>query len=144
MIDEDYINNLVRRCKQLKYKFHGVFAAYSFPMKFSNNSFILNNYSTSISIGTHWTLLCRKDQKYIFADPLGHKLLSYKNIHNRLASSNELLTVYELLRKQPIQKQNSILCGLFCIYIAHFIFNGQGFVKMSDFDLLHFALHMIL
>ena len=62
-MDEDDINNLVQRCKQLKYKFHGVFAADNFPIKFSNNSFILINASTSISIGTHWTLLCRKDQK---------------------------------------------------------------------------------
>ena len=144
-MDEDEINNLVQACKLLKYKFRGVFAAENFPVNLSHNSFIIVNVTTSQSIGTHWTLFCWRTGKYIFADPLGQNLASYKNLHNRLASSaDNIQTVFELLKNQPIQKPNSILCGLFCIYIAHYLFDEKEFVKMSDVDLIRFALHMML
>ena len=102
-MDEDEINNLVQRCKLLKHKFHGVFAADNFPLSLSQNSFIIVNVSTSQTIGTHWTLNCRKNGKYIFADPLGQNLTSNKHLHNRLVSSaGNIQTVFALLRNQPI------------------------------------------
>ena len=144
-MDEDEINNLVQACKLLKYKFRGVFAADNFPVNLSHNSFIIVNVSTSQSIGTHWTFFCRRKEKYIFADPHGQNLASYKHLHNRLASSaDKIQTVYESLRYQPIQKPNSLLCGLFCIYIAHYLFGEKEILKMSDVDLIRFALHMML
>ena len=142
-MDEDNLNSLIQRCSELKYKFRGVYAADNFPTNLTDNSFIIVNISTSASVGTHWILLCQKDQKIIFADPLGQTLSSYKHLQSRIVSNFNVNTVYELLRNQPIQKQNSILCGLFCIYIAHIIFSGQKLVKMSDIDLLRFALHMM-
>ena len=121
-MDKDQINNLVQRCKFLKHKFHGVFAADNFSLHLSQNSFIIVNISTSQSIGTHWTLICRRNRDYIFADPLGQNLTSYKHLHNRLVSSaDNIQTVHELLRNQPIQKPNSILCGLFCILLIIFL-----------------------
>ena len=144
-MDEDEINSLIQACKLLKYKFCGVFAADNFPLKLSQNRFIIVNVPSSDSIGTHWTLLCRKNGNYIFADRLGQKLTSYKCLYNRLASAAlDIQNVYELLRNQPIQTQNSILCGLFCIYVAHYIYNNKEIVKMSDDDLIRFALHMML
>ena len=144
-MDEDEINSLIQACKLLKYKFFGVFAADNFALKLPQNRFIIVNVSSSDSIGTHWTLLCRKNGNYIFADPLGQKLTSYKCLNNRLASAAlDIQNVYELLRNQPIQTQNSILCGLFCIYVAHYIYNNTEIVKMSDVDLIRFALHLML
>ena len=144
-MDENQINNFVQGCKLLKYKFVGVFAADNFPVNLSHNKFIIVNVSTSQSIGTHWTLICRKNGEYVFADPLGQNLTSYKHIHNRFISSAvDFRTVYELLRNQPIQKPNSKMCGLFCIYIAHYLFGEKEIVKMSDVDLIRFALHMML
>ena len=32
-MDEDYINDLIQKCRKLKYKFCGVFAANNFPQK---------------------------------------------------------------------------------------------------------------
>ena len=86
-MDEDEINKLVQRCKLLKHKFHGVFAADNFPISLSQNSIIIVNVLTSQTIGTHWTLISRKNGKFIFADPLGQNQTSYKHLHNRLASS---------------------------------------------------------
>ena len=137
-MDQDNLNSLIQRCSELKYKFRGVYAADNFPTNLTDNSFIIVNISTSASIGTHWILLCQKDQK-----KLGQNLSSYKHLQSRIVSNFNVNTVYELLRNQHIQKQNSFLCGLFCIYIAHIIFSGQKFVKMSDIELLRFALHMM-
>ena len=93
----------------------------NFLLHLSQNSFISVNASTSQSIGTHCLLICRKNGDYIFADPLGQNLVSYIHLHNRLNfSAVDIRTVYELLRNQPIEKPNSMLCGLFSIYIANF------------------------
>ena len=72
-MDKDKINNLVQGCKRLKYKFHCVFAADNFPLHLSENSFIMVNVPTSQSIGTNWIFICKKIEKYVFADPLGTK-----------------------------------------------------------------------
>ena len=144
-MDEDEINSLIQACKLLKYEYCGVFAADNFPLKLSKNRSIIMNVSSSDSIGTHWTLLYRKNGNYIFADPLGQKLTSYKCLYNRLASAAlDIQNVYELLRNQPIQTEYFILCGLFCIYVAHYIYNNTEILKMSDVDLIRFALHMML
>ena len=117
----------------------------NFPLHLSQNSFIIVNASTSQSIGTHWILIYRRNGDYIFADSLGQNLTSNKHLHNRLVSSaGNIQTVYEFLKNQPIQKANSILCGIFCIYIAHYLFGGKEIVKMSDVELIRFALHMML
>ena len=53
-MDEDEINSLIQGCKLLKYKFCGVFAADNFPLKLSQNRFIIVNVSSSDSIGIHF------------------------------------------------------------------------------------------
>ena len=145
LIDEDEKNSMVQACKLLKYKFCGVYAADNFPLKLSQNRFIIVNVSSSDSIGTHYTLLCRKNGNYVSADPLGQKLTSYKCLYNRLASAAlDIQNVYGLVRNQPIQTQNSILGGVFCIRVAHYIYNETEIVKMSYVDLIRFALHLML
>ena len=144
-MDEDEINNLVQGCKRLKCKLHGVFAADNFPLHLSQNSFIIVNVSTSQSIGTHWILICGRNGDYVFADLLRQNITTYKHLHNRLAcNAGNIQTVYDLLRNQPIQKANSILSGLFCICIVHYLSGENGIVKMSDVELIRFALHMML
>ena len=47
---------------------------------------------------------------------------------------------------EPIQSANSVLCGLYCIYVAHVILIPKipiGF-KVKDHDMMRFAKHMML
>ena len=81
MMDEDDINGLIQRCQKLKHKFRGVFAADNFPSKLKSNTFLIVNASKSQSPGTHWLLICKKNDHLLFADPLGRSLSSYKNIY---------------------------------------------------------------
>ena len=69
LMDEDNLNSLIQRCSELKYKFRGVYAADNFPTNLTDNSFIIVNISTSASIGTHWILLCQKDQNFFLQIP---------------------------------------------------------------------------
>ena len=142
-MDEDDINDLVRNCKNLKHKFIGVFAANNFPNELKENSFLIVNSATAENAGTHWLLFCQKDNQLLFADPLGQSILSYKGVYQRILSREGNVQVHQLLENHPIQSRNSRLCGLFCIYIAHVLFNSQKIVKIHDVDLIRFALHMM-
>ena len=86
-MNEDEVNDLIQRCKLLKHKFLGVFAANNFPKILQPNSFIVVNASTSDNAGTHWLLLCGKNKNLIFADPLGQPIVFYKNVYRRLVST---------------------------------------------------------
>ena len=144
-MNEDEVNDLIQRCKLLKHKFLGVFAANNFPKILQLNSFIIVNASTSDNAGTHWLLLCVNNNKnLIFADPLGQPILFYKDVYRRLVSTHGDVQLCQVLENQPIQSRDSKLCGLFCIYIAHLIFSFQPIVKCSDNDLIRFALHMMM
>ena len=138
-MDEDDINDLIQKCRKLKYKFRGVFAANNFPQKLRKNSFLIVNASPSNSPGTHWLLLCNRSNKMIFADPLGQSIFDYRELYRRISDAQ----ICQFLEHEPIQSQNSELCGLFCIYIAHVIFSKRQIVKFNDIQLLCFALHMM-
>ena len=130
MKDEDDKNGLIQRCQKLKHKFHGVFAADNFPSKLKSNTFLIVNASKSQSPGTHWLLICKKNAHLLFADPLERSLSSYKNIYQRLAKNNVQFHLW--LENQPIQCQNSELCGLFCTFIAHLIFDNRQIVVIFN------------
>ena len=72
---------------------------------------------------------------------LGQSIIAYRDLHHRLSDTNA--QICQFLEHQPIQSQNSELCGLFCIYIAHIIFSKREIVKINDVQLLRFALHMM-
>ena len=122
-MDEDDINDLIQRCALLKHKFLGVFAANNFPQKLKPNSFLIVNAATAESFGTHWLLLCQKEEEdqLFSADPLGQSISSYKDVYQRIISLEENAKIYQLLKDQPIQSKNSKLCGLF-VFILLIIF----------------------
>ena len=143
-MNEDEVNDLIQRCKILKHRFLGVFAANNFPKILQRNSFIIVNASTSDNAGTHWLLLCVKNKNLIFADPLGQSVLFVKDVYRRLVSTQGDVQLCQALENQPIQRRDSKLCGLFCIYVAHLIFSFQPIVKCTDNDFIRFALHMMM
>ena len=110
-MDEDDINDLIQRCALLKHKFLGVFAANNFPQKLKPNSFLIVNAATAANFGTHWLLLCQKEEEdqFCFADPLGQSNSSYKDVYQRIISREENAKIYQLLKDQPIQSKNSKL-----------------------------------
>ena len=117
---EDEINNLVQRCRNLKNNFRGVFAANNFPLPLNENQFIIINASNENSAGTHWLLIYKYKNIYIFADPLGYPLACYKNVNHTLCHSQHVSTIVEILKMKPIQKPMWTLLYLLCSHVTIF------------------------
>ena len=89
-----------------------------------------------------WLFLFHENKVYM-ADPLGFPIQNYQILYSRLIQfSNEVTQVFKL---KPVQNQNSKLCRLFCIYIAHVMFGYEYplLLNMNDSDLIRFANHML-
>ena len=126
-MDEDQIHLQVKKCKHLKCKFRGVYAADNYPLNSQTNTFLFVNASRSNSIGTHWVVLPKRYAYPIiyFADPLALPLTTYKDIFIRLQQCEDLEIIMGTLEQRrdiqsPLQSADSQLCGLFCIYIVHY------------------------
>ena len=145
-MDEDQIFELVKGCKHLKFMFRGVFSADNFPLDFQANKFIIVNTAKSDSPGIHWVFIAKKDRNNVlfFADPLGFPAETYFNIIKELSAHNDYQLFDLMKNKQPLQNLNSQLCGLFCIYIAHFFvkLNSNVFPQIDELSLINFVKHM--
>ena len=141
-MDSDEIRYLLGKCIHLKHYFYGVFAADNFP-KLTREGFIIVNASPSQHGGSHWMVLLFHKNKVYLADPLGIRIQKYQLLYCRLLKFYNEVT--QILKLKPVQNQNSKLCGLFCIYIAHVMFGYEYplMLNMNDNDLLRFANHML-
>ena len=104
---------------------------------------MIMNASPSDQPGTHWLLFAQAGGQIFFADALGKRLcdypLIYKNMRRTIHEGNQLLM------KKTTQSADSVLCGLYCFYVAHVIITNKlsiGF-KLNDPDLIRLAKHML-
>ena len=79
----------------------------------------------------------------LFGRSAWNPIQNYQLLYCRLLKFYNEVT--QILKLKPIQNQNSKLCGLFCIYIAHVMFGYEYplMLNMNDNDLLRFANHML-
>ena len=81
------------------------------------------------------------------ANPLGLPLWQYTNLFEGLNEKFHQGT--ELMTNFPMQDSNSTMCGSFCIYIAHLIYDKRlnddafNFVYINDQVLKRFLTHML-
>ena len=150
-MDEDQIHHQVKKCKHLKFKFRGVYAADNFPLNLQTNTFIIVNASRSNSIGTHWVVLAKRYAYPIiyFADPLALPLTTYKDIFNRLQQCKDLEIMMDIMEhrrdiQSPLQSSDSQFCGLFCLYIVNYFYSEKfPFIPdVNELELLAFVKHM--
>ena len=142
MIDQLQLGSLINKCKHLEYKFAGVYAADNSPPNLMNGNFIIVNSDKATQMGTHWLLLCNRNNKYLFADPLDLPLNNYRHDRDRLSFAG--LGVTEIIQA-PLQNFDSNLCALCCIYTAHFVFGANFPVipYISEQELMRFIKHFI-
>jgi hypothetical protein len=140
-MDELQIAKLVKKCKLLKFKFMGVYAADNFPA-IKSNSFQIVNASSSTNSGSHWLLFCGRGDEIIFADPLEFKMEDYRIIYRRAIKLYD--NVRELLHAR-LQPLDSSACGLYCLYLAHEVFSSGRYPNITfigETDLYRFVKHM--
>ena len=145
-MDNLQITELIHRCKHLKHRFRGIFLAnlaFNTILK-RENTFMIVNASNSDQPGTHWLLFAQAGGQIFFADPLGRSLHNYPHVYKNMRRS--IHEGNQILMNNPIQSANSVLCGLYCIYVAHVIISSKfpiGF-KVNNHDMMRFAKHMML
>ena len=145
-MDNLTITELIHRCKHLKHRFCGIFPAnlaFNTILK-RDNTFMIVNASNSDQPETHWLLFAQAGGQIFFADPLGRSLHNYPHVYKNMRRS--IHEGNQILMNKPIQSANSVLCGLYCIYVAHVIISSKfpiGF-KVNDHDMMSFAKHMML
>lgn len=148
-MDEVYLSTLINKSRHLKYKFGGVYPADKFPILLPLNTFVIVNSETSTSIGRHWIVWGNVKGDYVFADPLALDLYThYPNIAKRISTATATMKIDQVLNdnsKLPLQSQDSSLCGLYCIYIAHFLFSSYfpNISYITETDLLRFVKHLL-
>ena len=83
------------------------------------------------------------------ADPLALPLTAYKDIFARLQQCTDLHMMMDVMEhrrdiQSPLQSAVSQLCGLFCIYIAHYFYSSKlSFVPdVNELQLLAYVKHM--
>ena len=117
-MDEDDINDLIQKCRKLKYKFLGVFAANNFLQKLHKNSFLILGVSPSNIPGTHWLLLCNRNNKKILWNPWDNL---FSPIETYIADSDTNAQICQFLKHEPIQCQNSD-CADLLVFILRLIY----------------------
>ena len=142
MIDELQLGTLINKCKHLKYKFADTFMQQIIPPHYKEWQLYHCQFSKATQTGTHWLLLCNRNNKYLFADPVGLPLNSYPHVRNRLSFAD--LGMTEIIQA-PLQNFSSNLCGLYCIYIAQYVFDADFplIPYISEQELLRFVKHFI-
>ena len=113
-------------------------------------SYSIINTSPGRAFGAHWLLLLllydqqqqsnsRGEGTFFFCvwDPLGQPVERYQLFYDQLlkVSKKTKIKVFEDLRF-PIQSPHSNTCGLFCLYIAHYLIKKieQQSVSFCNFD----------
>ena len=131
-MDKDQIYFQIKKCRHLKYKFRGVYAADNYPLNLPVNSFIILNASRDDSFGTHWVMLAKRYAYPVlyFADPLALPLTAYKDIFSQCTDLHMMTDIMEHRRdiQSPLQSAHSQLCVLFCIYFAYYFYSSKFFL----------------
>ena len=118
-IDEVQLYRLVRKVEYLKYKFNGVIAPDEFLLSAECNTFVIMDFERADRGGIPWLLLCNRNGKYLLADSLG--LPTHNLWLDRLSYAEYRI---EEVIKEPLQKASSCNCGLYCLYIVHYIYTS--------------------
>ena len=122
-MDELQLASIVRKCRALKHKFSGVYAADNFPPLQRSNSFQVVNADPANRAGSHWMVVCKRGDRIVFADPLGQPLNSYRTLYLRMCSF--YTDVLDFSSGHVIQPLQSNMCGILSLYYAHLILGKE-------------------
>ena len=99
--------------------------------------------SNSEQPGSHWLLFAQAGGQIFFADSLGRSSHIYRHVYKNMRRS--IHEGNQIVMNKSIQSANSVLCGLYCIHVAHAVISSKFPIsfKVNDHDMMRFAKHMI-
>lgn len=146
-MDNFTLSNLVSRSPNLKYRFIGCFSLDE-TRYLPSGTFQITNSQIFGEIGEHWLLIARTtdSKSVIFYDSFGRDLASnFPRLHQILSTmyKNQNVSIKQFFPSHSLtQSNNTTLCGLYCIFLAHFIYNkklNSGFpMYATEEDILRF------
>ena len=123
MADANTIDKIIALDPCLKYKYKGCFSCDNFPSSGYNNSFSIINTAPKNHQGEHWVLIAGKRGQVVFYDSFGRHFPTYfPNIFQRVdAGDKQLVQLFPTA--SFVQHPDSYLCGIYCVFVAHHIYN---------------------
>ena len=116
---------IIELCNDLKIKhFKGVFMRDELNFKSDYNECLILNIDHSDNDGTHWTCLFTKNGISNYFDSFGFRLPLEVERYCKGDIRN-----YSTF---PIQINNEVICGHYCIYVLYKLSNGCDFYAVLD------------
>lgn len=116
--------------------FYGVYSANNIPTYIlkKDNMTIVVNFANYGEIGTHFIVLKKTGNKFLFLDSLANKKDDLPDDLRRAIPRNTIF-----LLNQSIQHKHSTYCGFYCIYFAlrmdqHYNVKLKPFKKRRKFE----------
>ena len=103
-------------------RFNGVYSRNNLPKTIKNVAYIIN-LDEYADVGTHWIALFCKRNGIVYFNSFGVEHVSEK-IKKCIGNENIKANIF------PVQANNSILCGYFCIGFIDFMLASK---KLTDF-----------
>ena len=142
-MDNESLNDLVRKIPELKFKYLGSFPPdLAYPIKaMPQNSFQIVNTQNESFGGEHWVVIIKDySNKVYFGDSLGKHVKHYpalrKKFHN---NDNNPTTITPIIPKQ-IQSTPD-MCGFYTVYFAYRILSNLPnavYTNITEYDVLKF------
>ena len=144
MVDSDRLRSIVAMDPQLCHRFLGVFSSDTFPEIIKDDHFLILNSAPSNENGEHWLLLAQKDRFLFFYDSFGRDMGSaFPHIYERVRLQGRTTSLMQIFPCSGYeQPMDSIACGLYCVFVAHFIYaiSESSFpLFATEDDILQFA-----
>lgn len=139
-MDSFEMGDLIRQSPVLKYRFTGCYPYDKVP-RLQAGTFQIINTANANEIGEHWLLLTRHNRgqkspskskhkdEIIFYDSFGRSLnIEFSSLceNLRLLYKHENIVMKQFYPSKSLtQSSQTTLCGVYCLFLAHFIFSNK-------------------
>ena len=107
-------------------RFNGVFSRNNLPKKIKDGAYVIN-LDEYADVGTHWIALFCNRSEIVYFDSFGVEYVP-EEIKNFIGKKNLKANIF------PVQANDSIMCGYFCILFTDFMLAVHFISLLSPYD----------
>ena len=114
--------SIIEKYYQNELRFNGAYSRINFPKKIKDGAYVIN-LDEYADVGTQWIALFCKRSEIVYFNSFGVEHTP-EEIKELVINKNIGANIF------PVQLNNSIMCGYFCIRFIYFMLAGK---KLTDF-----------
>ena len=123
LMPDHYLANFeIQKYYENEPRFNGAYSRNNLPKKIKDGAYVVN-LDEYVDVGTHWIALFCNRSEIVYFDSFGVEHVP-EEIKKLVGSKNIIANIL------PVQTNNSIMCGYFCIGFIDFMLAGK---KLTDF-----------